>query len=391
MTTPAAPPAPVPKPPKPKATGSPVIPLFLIGAGAYLMWFAVRYWRGAGPAAWPSYPVKSVLQGKGVPPNQPAPSAEAELATYETAAQGGGGGGGTIAGYANPFTRTQGLSAGRVDQGVDFGGSGPVGAIGPAVVTYSGTGDTGWGPPFGAAPGGYIKYRLTGGPAAGHEVYVAEGVQPSVTVGQKVSAGETIGQATGGGIETGWATADGTGTLSQTPQAGGIGGGGPFPTKVGQSFDRLLVALGVPAAPNLGQPGSGDLPPGYPATWGGPGDVSGKAPNIAKMLLGQFGWDPGQFTPLNQLWTRESGWSPTARNPQSGALGIAQALGHGGPDTGGTLGNEYGAEYGLSVQQAQAANSGSALQQIRWGFGYIKAVYGSPSAAEAHETALGWY
>jgi cell wall-associated NlpC family hydrolase len=113
---------------------------------------------------------------------------------------------------------------------------------------------------------------------------------------------------------------------------------------------------------------------------GGP-QPSGQPQNIARLLLRRFGWGPAQMTPLVHLWTGESNWDPKARNAGSGALGIAQALGHGSAQTKGSLGNEYGAQYGLTVQDAQAANSGSALQQIRWGLGYIKAVYGSPAAA----------
>ena len=51
---------------------APILPLLLLGAGAYLMWFAIHYWRGTGPAVWPSYPIKSVLQGRGVPAGNPA-------------------------------------------------------------------------------------------------------------------------------------------------------------------------------------------------------------------------------------------------------------------------------------------------------------------------------
>lgn len=64
---------------------APVVPLFLIGLGLYLTWFAVKYWRGTGQAEWPSYPIKSVLQGKGVPPNTAAGAADAQLAAYDAA------------------------------------------------------------------------------------------------------------------------------------------------------------------------------------------------------------------------------------------------------------------------------------------------------------------
>jgi hypothetical protein len=69
------------------------------------------------------------------------------------------------------------------------------------------------------------------------------------------------------GIETGWATPDGSTAESQLAVAGGVGGDGPFPTEVGLSFDALLVALGVPAAPNSGDSGYGLLPSNIPASW----------------------------------------------------------------------------------------------------------------------------
>jgi hypothetical protein len=104
---------------------------------------------------------------------------------------------------------------------------------------------------------------------------------------------------------------------------------------------------------------------------------------MAKMLLPRYGWGPAELPPLLQLWTGESGWNPKIRNAQSGALGIAQALGHGTACSQGSLGNEYGPQYGLTCQQAAEANSGSGFQQIRWGLGYIKARYGSPGKAYA--------
>lgn len=214
---------------------APIIPVLMIGTGGYLMWFAVKYWRGSGPAVWPSYPVKSVLQGKGLPANIPGPTAEATLAAFES----------------------------------------------------------------------------------------------------------SIGQQTGGG------------TTGGEP----VPGGGPVP--------------------------------------------AGKAQNMAKLLLGRYGWPLTEMGPLILLWNRESGWNPTAYNV-SGAYGIAQALGHAGPGDCATgprsvgsnvpgVNCSYGAEYGLSQAEAQSANAGNPLPQIRWGLGYIKARYGSPSAAWQHEQGFNWY
>jgi murein DD-endopeptidase MepM/ murein hydrolase activator NlpD len=168
----------------------------------------------------------------------------------------------TTAAYTNPLRAVAGLIPERIDMGVDFGGAGPVYAIGDAVVTSAMAGSPGW------PGGGWITYRLTGGPDAGKMIYLAEDVTPTVTAGQHVTAGTVIARMYNGGdgIETGWATPDGSTALSQTPEAGGISGGGPFPTAVGASFDGLLQRLGVPAAPNAGQPSYGTLPAGYPAS-----------------------------------------------------------------------------------------------------------------------------
>ena len=118
---------------------------------------------------------------------------------------------------------------------------------------------------------------------------------------------------------------------------------------------------------------------------------SGSAQTQAQTLLSQFGWPATQFPALVSLWNRESNWNPKARNPSSGAFGIAQALGHGVPGGAAPDGtNEYGG-FGLSAAQAKAANSGNVYWQIVWGMNYIQSAYGSPQAAWSHETSDGWY
>ena len=163
--------------------------------------------------------------------------------------------------YLNPFRDVVGLIPERIDQGVDFAGTGPIYAIGDGVVTNAAAYQPGW-------PGGWVSYQLTDGPAAGLVVYVAEDVTPTVTVGQQVTPFTVIATMYNGwaGIETGWAQPTGPTPESQLAVAGGIGGLGPFPTKIGLNFDQLLQSLGVPAAPNAG-PAYGLLPLNYP-TWG---------------------------------------------------------------------------------------------------------------------------
>jgi hypothetical protein len=167
-------------------------------------------------------------------------------------------------GYRNPLRGIGGLVPERIDMGVDFAGSGPIYAIGDAMVT-SATGEaSGW------PGGGWITYQLTDGPDAGLTVYVAEDVVPTVLPGTRVSRSTVIAEMFSGsdGIETGWAQAGAAQSElpeAEAPEAGGLGS---FPTAVGVNFDELLQSLGVPAAPNFGQPASGYVPAIYPANGG---------------------------------------------------------------------------------------------------------------------------
>jgi len=165
--------------------------------------------------------------------------------------------------YKNPFRDISGLIPERIDQGVDFGGTGPIYALGDAVVTSATAANYGW------PGGGWITYQLTDGPAKGLKVFVAEYIRPTVSAGQHVTADTVIANMYpgGGGIETGWAMASGFTAESQLAEAGGISGSGPFPTKVGLNFEELLQYLGVPPANNFGDSPAGLLPAKYPADW----------------------------------------------------------------------------------------------------------------------------
>ena len=77
------------------------------------------------------------------------------------------------AGYVNPFAHAQ-VTPSRIDQGVDYGGTGPIDALGPGRVVLVSTTDSGWG-----NGDGWVSYQLTGGAYAGDYVYVAEGITPT--------------------------------------------------------------------------------------------------------------------------------------------------------------------------------------------------------------------
>jgi hypothetical protein len=94
---------------------------------------------------------------------------------------------------------------------------------------------------------------------------------------------------------------------------------------------------------------------------------------IAMSLLGSFGWDSGQFSCLDSLWTRESNWNPYADNSSSGAYGIPQAL------------------PGSKMSTIAGDWATDPTTQIKWGLTYIRSSYGSPCGAWGHSEAYGWY
>ena len=103
------------------AGDAPVLPLLLLGIGGYLAWFGVHYWRDK-TTAWPTDPVKAVMQGKAIPAPSSAASATADLdtvvlaaATTPTSGGGsgtGGGSGGTGSGGGGSGTTPGGVSGG---------------------------------------------------------------------------------------------------------------------------------------------------------------------------------------------------------------------------------------------------------------------------------------
>jgi resuscitation-promoting factor RpfB len=122
------------------------------------------------------------------------------------------------------------------------------------------------------------------------------------------------------------------------------------------------------------------------------GIPSGNAQQALQQAAAARGWGSGiQWQALQNVEMAEAGFNPHAKNPDSGAYGIAQALGHGnGSATQGTESNQYGG-FGLTDAQARAANSGDAGAQAVWMVNYIAAEYGNPVNAWQHEQANHWY
>jgi hypothetical protein len=158
-----------------------------------------------------------------------------------------------VSGYVNPLANAS-VRAERIDQGVDYAGSGTVGALGPGVVTNVVQSGSGW------EGGGYVEYKLTAGPYAGHYVFAAEGLTPTVSIGQTLSPGQPIATIIPGsstGIEIGFGS--GVGESAYASQYGGGYSEGQL-TAAGQAFSDLIASLGGPAGLTEGRQPVGHFP-----------------------------------------------------------------------------------------------------------------------------------
>jgi hypothetical protein len=177
-------------------------------------------------------------------------------------------------GYENPFRGVTNLGTSRVDQGVDFTGSGPVYAIGNGKVLS--LTNSGW-------PGGtFIVYQLSNGPATGKYVYMAENCQDiQVHIGEEVTPGTVLCTMVNASphIETGWADGSAIGDSLAKPVFQTLPTGAAYATAYGQNFRELLTSLGVtvpscydiPGAPLSGEP----LPSSWPTWTSNPATKSG--------------------------------------------------------------------------------------------------------------------
>jgi len=95
--------------------------------------------------------------------------------------------------------------------------------------------------------------------------------------------------------------------------------------------------------------------------------------SIGRLLASDRGWGDSEFSCLDSLWTKESGWSWSANNGGSGAYGIPQSL------------------PGSKMASAGSDWQTNPVTQIKWGLQYIANVYGTPCSAWGHSQAVNWY
>ncbi|TFV88735.1 transglycosylase SLT domain-containing protein, partial [Blastococcus sp. CT_GayMR16] len=106
----------------------------------------------------------------------------------------------------------------------------------------------------------------------------------------------------------------------------------------------------------------------------GQGTAAAVAPagSYQDYAMSKLGGSGSEFTCLENLWGKESGWNPNAQNPSSTAYGIPQFL----DSTWGGTG---------------IAKTSDGYRQIDAGLIYIDTRYGSPCGAWGHSQSTGWY
>lgn len=169
--------------------------------------------------------------------------------------------------------KSPGFQRERIDEGVDFTGTGSVYAMGAGTVTaiFTTLHPGIW---WNSDGGNAVVYKLSNDPgngdAAGKTIYFAEYCPPEVAQGQTVTSSTVICKMAGGQVETGWALTDGT----DEPAAGAQGYGTIYPDGTamayGRNFSDFLKSIGAPegvlsASTNPSVVG-GSLPAGWP-TW----------------------------------------------------------------------------------------------------------------------------
>jgi hypothetical protein len=214
-----------------RTTGRPALDSASGGSGGYAASTPSGRSGGSLPTTPPPGPNVAVLAS---PPATAAPSPTAPPSPQPSAVP--------PPVYVNPLAQIANLQPKRIDQGVDYSGSGPLLALGSGTIRL--TSEAGW-------PGGtFVALQLDFGQLAGQVVYYAENITPTVRIGQHVNVGDAVGILHDAypNLEIGWGGGGAAGgqlgdTLARSN--GGVVEG--LSSAVGVNFNRLLTSLGAPS------------------------------------------------------------------------------------------------------------------------------------------------
>lgn len=206
--------------------------------------------------------------------------------------------------YFNPLGHAS-VTPERIDQGVDYAGTGYLVAIADGVITASVANGSGW------EGEGYIEYKITqAGPFNGAYIYYAEGVDTVVSVGEKVRGGARLCDLRvpmPDGIEIGWAAGTGEESYYRYHDGDYVEG---TATRPGIAFSNLIEALGGPGGKiegdivgNFPEYMPGGVVPGSVTKAGGtPNAIAGFTPaQGASGVAADFTWPQLYYSAFVQL------------------------------------------------------------------------------------------
>lgn len=230
------------------------------GTAIAVLWYSAYRNERVSPhtASFP-FPGLSKKERK-FPPDRPEHELATEQHTTGAASNSGLTGtstAGSATGYVYPFTSK--ATIGRIDQGQDFGGTGPI--MSPTNAEVVSVGAVGW-------PGGAgVVLKILDGGRAGQYIYIFEGINVEVRAKQIVRAGQRVGTFipfSSTGIEIGFCDANGVPISHSEYTEGKVTRGGK---EMAAWLSELRLAprhVGISPLPNRSahnlQPGFGITP-----------------------------------------------------------------------------------------------------------------------------------
>lgn len=187
--------------------------------------------------------------------------------------------------YANPLQDAR-VTAGRIDQGVDYAGTGHLSAIAAGKIANYVIG--GWG-----SSGNVLQYEITQkGPLEGVLIYYNEGIVSKRQPGDTFKAGEWVAELAQVGslsIEIGFAS--GQPSLETWARVYGGGYNEGDLTRAGIAMNNLIIRLGGPGGTTGGRTAVGEFPP-----WAPGGHVPNNVSPVAAGIGGGSGGNAVAFT-----------------------------------------------------------------------------------------------